>query len=64
MLVQHYVLVMRSVEAGFDVIGLDNDSRSTFFGAEASTAPVTQRLLARTRATFAGWTRTSATVTT
>jgi len=39
--------VRHFVEAGFDVIGLDNDSRATFFGADASTAPVTQRLLER-----------------
>jgi CDP-paratose 2-epimerase len=32
------------VEQGFDVIGVENDMRATFFGAEASTAPVTRRL--------------------
>jgi CDP-paratose 2-epimerase len=32
------------VEEGFDVIGLDNDMRARFFGAEASTAGVTERL--------------------
>ncbi|MEN3272279.1 MAG: CDP-paratose 2-epimerase [Actinomycetota bacterium] len=33
------------VEAGFDVVGVDNDMRASFFGQEASTAPNTQRLL-------------------
>jgi CDP-paratose 2-epimerase len=33
------------VEAGFDVIGIENDMRSYFFGPEASTRPQTQRLL-------------------
>lgn len=37
--------VERFVEAGFDVIGLDNDMRSYFFGPTASTAPTTERLL-------------------
>ena len=32
------------VEEGFDVIGLENDMRSRFFGPEASTSHVTQRL--------------------
>ena len=33
------------VEAGYDVIGIENDMRSYFFGAAASTAPRTERLL-------------------
>ena len=33
------------VEAGFEVIGVENDMRSYFFGPEASTRPQTQRLL-------------------
>jgi CDP-paratose 2-epimerase len=33
------------VEAGFDVIGLENDMRSYYFGPGASTAPQTDRLL-------------------
>lgn len=33
------------VEAGFDVIGLENDMRSYYFGASASTAAQTERLL-------------------
>ena len=33
------------VEAGFDVIGVENDMRSYFFGPDASTRPQTQRLL-------------------
>ena len=37
--VQHFV------EAGYDVIGLDNDMRAYFFGPAASTAPTTDRLL-------------------
>jgi CDP-paratose 2-epimerase len=32
------------VEAGFDVIGIDNDLRASFFGASASTRPQTERL--------------------
>jgi CDP-paratose 2-epimerase len=36
--VQHFV------EAGYDVIGLENDMRGRFFGAEASTSPTTERL--------------------
>ena len=35
------------VEAGFRVIGLENDMRSSFFGPAASTRPVTERLLER-----------------
>ncbi len=31
---------------GFDVIGLDNDMRATFFGPDATTRPTTERLLA------------------
>jgi CDP-paratose 2-epimerase len=36
--VQHFV------QAGFDVIGLENDMRASFFGPEASTSPVTLHL--------------------
>lgn len=39
--------VRHLVESGFDVTGLDNDSRAMFFGAAASTAPVTHGLLER-----------------
>jgi CDP-paratose 2-epimerase len=39
--VQHFV------EAGFDVIGLENDMRARFFGPSASTRPVTERLQER-----------------
>jgi CDP-paratose 2-epimerase len=39
--VQHFV------EAGFDVIGLENDMRARFFGPAASTRPVTERLRGR-----------------
>ena len=33
------------VEAGFDVIGIENDMRARFFGASASTAHTTARLV-------------------
>jgi CDP-paratose 2-epimerase len=33
------------VQAGFDVVGLENDMRAQFFGPEASTNRVTERLL-------------------
>jgi CDP-paratose 2-epimerase len=36
--------VTHFVEAGFDVIGLENDMRARFFGADASTSPVSERL--------------------
>ncbi len=39
--------VARFAELGFDVIGLENDMRASFFGAEASTAHMTEALLAR-----------------
>jgi CDP-paratose 2-epimerase len=35
------------VEAGFDVVGLENDMRARFFGADASTSPTTRRLVER-----------------
>jgi CDP-paratose 2-epimerase len=31
---------------GFDVVGIDNDMRARFFGASASTRPITEQLLA------------------
>jgi CDP-paratose 2-epimerase len=34
------------VRAGFDVVGIENDMRASFFGPEASTAHVTERLTA------------------
>jgi CDP-paratose 2-epimerase len=37
--------VGRLVERGFDVVGIENDMRASFFGPEASTAHVTQRLV-------------------
>ena len=37
--------VRHFVEAGYDVVGLENDMRSEFFGAGASTQPVTERLV-------------------
>jgi CDP-paratose 2-epimerase len=36
--------VRRFVELGYDVIGIENDTRGVLFGPEASTAHVTQRL--------------------
>jgi CDP-paratose 2-epimerase len=36
--------VRRFVEAGYEVVGLENDMRSRLFGADASTAPVTEAL--------------------
>jgi CDP-paratose 2-epimerase len=36
--------VRHFVEAGYSVIGLENDMRAEFFGPGASTAHVTQRL--------------------
>jgi CDP-paratose 2-epimerase len=39
--------VAHFVEAGFDVVGLENDMRAQFFGPEASTRHVTDRLLER-----------------
>jgi len=35
----------RLVEAGYDVIGIENDTRATLFGPEASTSHVTERLV-------------------
>jgi CDP-paratose 2-epimerase len=37
--------VRHLVEAGFDVVGIENDMRAQFFGQDASTARTTQRLL-------------------
>jgi CDP-paratose 2-epimerase len=39
--------VARFAELGFDVVGLENDMRARFFGAQASTAHMTEALLAR-----------------
>jgi len=39
--------VRRFVEAGHDVVGLENDMRAQFFGPDASTAPVTAALRER-----------------
>jgi CDP-paratose 2-epimerase len=39
--------VAHFVEAGFDVIGIENDMRAEFFGPEASTHSVTERLVRR-----------------
>ncbi|HEV7461052.1 MAG TPA: NAD-dependent epimerase/dehydratase family protein [Solirubrobacteraceae bacterium] len=38
--------VTQFVEAGYDVVGIENDMRERFFGPEASTHAVTERLLA------------------
>jgi CDP-paratose 2-epimerase len=37
--------VRHFARAGFDVVGIENDMRAQFFGAEASTAPVSERLI-------------------
>jgi CDP-paratose 2-epimerase len=37
--------VRRLVEAGYDVVGLENDMRARFFGPDASTARVTRELV-------------------
>jgi CDP-paratose 2-epimerase len=44
--------VAHFVEAGFDVVGLENDMRARFFGPEASTRPITERLEERYPAEF------------
>jgi len=36
--------VRRLIEAGWDVVGLENDMRARFFGEEASTSHVTEEL--------------------
>jgi CDP-paratose 2-epimerase len=41
----------RLIEAGLDVVGIENDMRARFFGPEASTTPVTEEL-ARSFAEF------------
>jgi CDP-paratose 2-epimerase len=38
--------VRKLVEAGYDVVGIENDMRARFFGDEASTAHVTEELVA------------------
>jgi CDP-paratose 2-epimerase len=40
------------VEAGFEVIGAENDMRAYFFGPEASTKPQTERLLEAYKGSF------------
>jgi CDP-paratose 2-epimerase len=44
--VQHFV------QAGFDVVGLENDMRARFFGPSASTSHTTQRLLRQFEGSF------------
>jgi CDP-paratose 2-epimerase len=39
--------VRRLVESGWEVVGLENDMRASFFGAEASTGAVTRELVER-----------------
>ena len=36
--------VTHLVEAGYDVVGIENDMRAEFFGPDASTQSVTERL--------------------
>jgi CDP-paratose 2-epimerase len=38
--------VAHLIRAGYDVVGIENDMRAAYFGPEASTAHVTERLLA------------------
>ncbi|HEV7528656.1 MAG TPA: NAD-dependent epimerase/dehydratase family protein [Solirubrobacteraceae bacterium] len=45
--------VARFVELGFDVVGLENDMRARFFGAQASTAHMTEALRKRFPDAFA-----------
>jgi CDP-paratose 2-epimerase len=44
--------VRHFVEAGHDVIGIENDMRARFFGPDASTRAVSERLTARYRDAF------------
>jgi CDP-paratose 2-epimerase len=44
--------VRHFVQAGYDVVGLENDMRARFFGAEASTARTSQALVERYPAEF------------
>jgi len=44
--------VAHLVEAGYDVVGIENNMRASFFGPEASTAHVTRRLLREYAASF------------
>jgi CDP-paratose 2-epimerase len=44
--------VRHFIEAGYDVVGLENDMRASFFGADASTAHTTDTLVERYRAEF------------
>jgi CDP-paratose 2-epimerase len=44
--------VRHFIEAGYDVIGLENDMRARFFGADASTAHTTDTLVERYRDEF------------
>jgi CDP-paratose 2-epimerase len=39
--------VSHFVQAGYRVVGLENDMRARFFGADASTAPITEALVER-----------------
>jgi CDP-paratose 2-epimerase len=41
--------VAQLVEAGFDVLGVENDMRAQFFGPDASTRVVTERIVRRYR---------------
>src|SRR4051794_38932407 len=44
--------VRHLIGAGFDVVGIENDMRSYFFGPESSTSPVTEELKAAFPAEF------------
>src|SRR3954447_22711981 len=44
--------VRHFVEQGFDVIGIENDMRASFFGPDASTRPMTEQLQRRYEGQF------------
>jgi CDP-paratose 2-epimerase len=44
--------VRHFAQAGYDVIGLDNDMRASFFGPAASTRPVSEQLVAELEGSF------------
>jgi CDP-paratose 2-epimerase len=44
--------VRHFAQAGYRVVGIDNDMRASFFGPAASTAPVTERLVAELNGSF------------
>ena len=55
--------VRHFIEAGYEVIGLENDMRARFFGPDASTESTTDALVRRYPRSSARWRSTSATRT-